>query len=484
MNFLVAIAIVAAAIWAVAFVLRGSLLAGCMVFLVLAVALGHEFLNFDVGPLPLTLDRIWIGLLIAMFVVQWKLGWTHPKPFARVDLVLLGFLALLTASTLVVGATDKAATGGSPLWHLVIAYVFPTVLYFVARQSALTESSVVMVHGFLALFGIYLGVTGVAEMSGQWAFVFPGYIADPDVGLHYGRARGPMVQSVSFGLYLGISVVATLLWMMRFGRAGKLMLMLLVPLELAAVGLTLTRSVWLGTALALLVLAALMLQGTWRRGVVFGAVAAASLLVATRLENITGFAREGTAHDTRTSAESRASFAYVSWKMFQDRPVLGFGFGQFPEAKLPYLDDRSTDLNLEQIRPLAHHNTYLCLLVELGLVGLVLYMTLLGLWVRSAWLLYREPRRPAWVRAHGMLVLAALSTYAVQMMFHDVSYTSVDNALVYLLAGIAVGLNHGGNESRRTDSGRASDRSSAIRFSTQGAAVIENGANEWRSKSC
>jgi opacity protein-like surface antigen len=83
-----------------------------------------------------------------------------------------------------------------------------------------------------------------------------------------------------------------------------------------------------------------------------------------------------------------------------------------------------------------------------------------------------------------MLVLAALSTYAVQMMFHDVSYTSVDNALVYLLAGIAVGLNHGGNESRRTDSGRASDRSSAIRFSTQGAAVIENGANEWRSKSC
>ncbi len=67
--------------------------------------------------------------------------------------------------------------------------------------------------------------------------------------------------------------------------------------------------------------------------------------------------------------------------MFLDSPILGFGFGQFPEAKWPYIDDRSTDLNLEIIRPLSHHNTYLSLLVELGLVGLTLYMLLLASWV-------------------------------------------------------------------------------------------------------
>ena len=67
--------------------------------------------------------------------------------------------------------------------------------------------------------------------------------------------------------------------------------------------------------------------------------------------------------------------------------------------------------------------------------------------------------RPAWVRAHGALVLCALTTYAVQMLFHDVSFTSVDNAIVFLLTGMAVGLSYGGTESRRVDCGRRADRS-------------------------
>ena len=44
------------------------------------------------------------------------------------------------------------------------------------------------------------------------------------------------------------------------------------------------------------------------------------------------------------------------------------------------------------------------------------------------------------MRAHGILLLGALTTYAVQMLFHEVSYTTLDNSLVFLLAGIAVGL--------------------------------------------
>jgi len=458
MNFLIAIAVVAFAIWAVAFALRAPLLAGCLVFLTLAVCFGYDFFNFDLGPLPLTLDRVWIGVLVGMFIVQWKLGRTDPKPIAWVDVVLMAFLALLAVSTLVSGPMGGSKMAGSPVWHLVVAYLFPAVLYWTARQSVMTESRVVTVHGFLALLGIYLGVTGLAEMTGQWSLVFPSYIADPNVGLHFGRARGPMVQSVSYGLYLGICIVATLVWMMRFSRAGKLLMLLLVPLELAAVGLTLTRSVWIGTALALFMFAMLVLKDRWRKLVLFGAVGAAALIVTTKLDTLAGFQREGTAQDTRSSAESRASFAYVSWQMFQDRPLFGFGFGRFPEAKLPYLDDRSTPLNLELIRPLAHHNTYLSLLVELGSLGFLLYMTLLGLWTHYAWRLYRGQRRPPWAKAHGVLMLCALSTYAVQMMFHDVSYTSVDNALLFLLAGMAVGLSYGGTESRRMDLGRGEDK--------------------------
>jgi O-antigen ligase len=458
MDFLLVMGLVAAAIWAVAFALRAPVMAGCLIFLLLTVCFGYEFLHFDLGPLPLTLDRLWIGVLLTTFVVQWKLGRTEPKRLAWVDVLLLSFLALVTVSTFVAGATEESKMAGSPLWRLVVAYVFPAVLYFVARQSALCESRIVMLHGFLAVFGVYLGFVGVAEMTGQWSLVFPSYIADPQIGLHFGRARGPMVQSVSFGLYLGICAVAMLLWMQRFGRKGKLVGWLLVLLPLAAAALTLTRSVWLGTAMALVLYAAIVFEHWARKLVLLSAIAAASIVVAVKFDTLAGFEREGTAADTRSSAESRASFAYVSWRMFQDRPLFGFGFGQFPEAKLPYLDDRTTSLNLELIRPLAHHNTYLSVLVELGLVGLALFVVLLGLWVRYAWRLSRGHRRPAWVRAHGVLVLCALVTYGVQMMFHDVSFTSIDNSIIFLLVGSAVGLSYSGAETRHVGSREVADR--------------------------
>jgi O-antigen ligase len=457
MNFFTAIAILAGVVWSLAFALRGSMIGGCLVFIVLTCCFGHEFLNFDLGSIPLTLDRIWVILLAAMYVVQRGLRNTDPKPLAAADWLLAALIALITVSTFVSGPLTKSSIAGIPLWHLTVGYVFPALIYWFARQSHLSEKPVVAVQGFLTLFGIYLALTGIFEMTGQWSLVFPRYIADPNIGLHYGRARGPMVQSVSYGLYLGICLIALLIWELRFGRGGKLALFLAVPLLLAAVVLTLTRSVWMGTALALFVFSALILRETWRKLVLFGMLGAALLVAVTKSDALLGFEREGSSEYTRLSAESRASFAYVSWKMFLDRPMLGFGFGQFPEAKWSYLDDRTSDLNLELIRPLSHHNTYLSVLVELGLVGFTLYMLLLASWARAAWRLYRGERRPAWVQAHGALTLCALITYAVQMLFHEVSYTSIDNSLIFLLGGITVGLTHSGLESRRADRGRATD---------------------------
>ena len=39
-----------------------------------------------------------------------------------------------------------------------------------------------------------------------------------------------------------------------------------------------------------------------------------------------------------------------------------------------------------------------------------------------------------------------MTTYAVQMLFHEVSYTTLDNSLLFFLAGIAVGLQPAINE--------------------------------------
>ena len=447
MELLIPIAAAVLAVWLVWFAVRGSLIAGCLAYLLVASCFGYPFLHFDLGPTVVTLDRLVIVGLSAAYIVQRALRRTDPKTLETIDKLLLALLAVLTFSTLTHDWHVGPGCDAPPLWRLATGFMMPGIIYWIARQSWLIERRVTLVHGALACFGVYLAATGLAEVTHQWWLVFPKYIADPAVGLHFGRARGPMVQAVSYGLFLGINMLAAFVWRSRWNRTGQIFWLIVIASELAALACTYTRSIWIGTALAIVVALALTLRGIWRPIVLGALVSSALVMSVVQLDSLTNLQREGSATEARTSADMRASFAYVSWQMFLDRPILGFGFGQFYREKLPYLSDRSTPLQLELIRDFIHHNTYLSLLTETGLVGLGLYLAILIAWARRGWRLARSDN-PAWMRAHGVLLLGALATYVVQMMFHEVSYTTLDNSLLFLLAGIAVGL---GSASKRPE---------------------------------
>lgn len=431
---------IVALVWGGVFVFRGSLIGGCLAFLVAAACLGHSFLSFHLGPIPLTLDRLVLALVLLTYVVHRYWGRTDPKPITGIDLLLFGFTAALIISLVTADGSGNRLTPTAPVFRLIAGYLIPLILYWIARQAPIDRSKVTLVQGTLACMGVYLAVTGLLEISGQWWAVFPKHIANPDIGLHFGRARGPMVHAVSYGMYVGVCLLATWMWRERFGRVGRLIVLLLLPLMLAAVYFSYTRSVWMGTGLGLTILLALTLRGIWRPLVVGGMIAAALMLVTTRLDSIIKFEREYTGAYSGKSVELRGSFAYVSWKMFLDRPLMGVGFGQFPDAKLPYLSDRSTDMVLEDLRPFSHHNMFLSLLTETGAIGLGLFLALLAAWARLGWQLYRSKTAPQWVRAHGALLLAALALYICQVSFHELSYTQIEGSLIFFLAGMGVGL--------------------------------------------
>jgi O-antigen ligase len=440
MVALILIALLVAAVWGNVYLLRGSLIAGALCAMIAAACLGHPFFHYDAGGLPLTIDRVVVAVVVAAYLVQRVLGRTDPKPLGWADAALLALIAMLVVSGSCVGWAGSRQEPYVTFWRLVNGYLTPFALYWVVRQAPLGRSQVALVQGVLVGLGVYLGVTGILEVTGQWWAVFPKHIADPEVGLHFGRARGPMVHAVSFGLYVGICALATWVYRWRFGGVGRSVLMLLLPLMLTGLVCSFTRSVWIGMAVATLIVLCLTLSGL-RRWWLLGSVAAAGLLLATtQMEALMSFQREDSATDSRRSVSMRGSFAYVSWRMFLDRPLLGVGFGQFREAKLPYLDDRRTDLDLESIRDYIHHNTFLSLLTETGLLGLTLYLALLALWARDAWVLTRSPLSPDWARGQGILFLGVLGIYVSQAMFHELTYSPIDNSLVFLLAGLTVGL--------------------------------------------
>jgi O-antigen ligase len=439
---LIALFALAVAVWGAVFLLKGSPVWGCLAFLLTACCFGHPFFNFDLGPIPLTLDRLVFLFLLLTAVVRWKLGKMDPKPLAWPEKLTLAFAALLTVSMFLTDWRYTLKGEVPPVVRLALGYLMPITVYFIARQSALTQRTMTALVAVLAGLGAYLAITGILEAHEQWSLVFPTYIANPELGIHYGRARGPMLTSVTYGLFLSTCLAATWVLLPRLPRWGQLLVAALTPLFLAGLYFSYTRSVWMGAGLAGVLVLGMLLRGAWRNVVVAGLICGGGLFTVTRLDSILNFKREGTIADTRESADMRKSFAYVSWKMFWDRPLFGVGFGQFPTAKLPYLDDPNTELRLQSIRRYVHHNTFLGLLTENGLIGMGLFLTILAGWVVNIRALWKSPQAPPWARYHAVLLLAAMAAYVCQLGAHELSYSTLDNSLLFLLAGIASGLRH------------------------------------------
>ncbi len=420
--------------------LRGSLIAAALLVLLSACCFGYELVHFDLGPLPMTVDRLMLGLVLAMYVWQRALRRTEPKPLNRADVVTLAFVGYLLVSMLLSDWRTFPKEHVGPMWRWVGGYLTPLIVYWAAKQAPWNERASGLVQASITIFGFYLAFTAICEITQQWSLVWPAYIADPSVGLHFGRARGPMVHGVSFGHYMSVCLLAGVVWFESLGKWGRIAVGLVLPLYAAGVFFSYTRSAWIGAALGLCTVLLLTLHGRTRNIVLGGMIVAGLLVGATQMDKIVGFQREQSAVDTADSANLRVSFAYVSWLMFQDRPLFGFGFGRFPVDKLPYLDDRSTDLNLEALRPYVHHNTFLSILVDTGLVGLTLFLAMLAYWMLNAWHTVRTADVPPWARRQAVLVLGAVPVYAAQLLFHELSYTPIDNSLVFFLAGTASAL--------------------------------------------
>lgn len=440
MEFLVLIAAVAAMLWGTLFVLRGSLFVGLILVLVLVSCFGHQFTHFDLGPITLSLDRLAIVGIAGAYLFQRLSGRLERRPFATQDYVLFGFLGILSVSTVYGLAIGDGQDEVPAAWRLIAGYFMPATIYWIARELPSSRDRLTLFLGAMTCFGVYLGLTGIAEHFQQWWAVFPKNIADPTAGLHFGRARGPMMQLPTYGVYLAVCMLAAWLWMPRLSRLGQLAVLCTLPVMMAGIAFSMTRSVWMGAGLGSVIVLALTLQGSWRK-MVLGSIAAASLLIGlTQADNLLRLKRDETAAEAAMSASLRVSFTYVSWQMFLDRPIMGCGFGNFPTAVLPYLDDRSVEMPLQHIRGLSHHNTLLSLLCETGILGLSAFCALLFFWARTAWKVCRDASIPDWGRSQGVLMLGALGVYVAQLLFHDLTYTPMENSLMYLLAGLTLAL--------------------------------------------
>ena len=443
MTAIVVIAGLASLLWGGILLIRGGLLAGGLMVLLAGTCFGPPFFSLPGGPLPLTSDRILWLLLTGLYGVSRIRGWIEARPMTKADWLLAGLLALLFCSTF---AHDWRVRQNQPAAWLLFFYLMPAGMYWIARQTPVTERGSRAMFACLAVFGLYLAVTAIAEARQLWWLVYPRYIASREYLNFFGRGRGPLLNPAGCGFFLSICWSSALMFWPRWGRVGKAVLLAMSVVYALGVYSTLTRCAWIGAAAGMSIVIGLAIPRSWRMTLLASGCLAATLVGATQWERFMAFKRDQglSAQDTAESVNLRPILAVVAWNMFLDRPLLGCGFGQYRDEFPAYLNDRTTELPLEKARPYLQHNVFLALLTEVGLAGMCMFIALLTAWLFDAWKLWGLASAPLWARQQALLFLATIGAYLPNAMFHDMSIIPMVNMAIFFLAGLSSGLSRRG----------------------------------------
>jgi putative inorganic carbon (hco3(-)) transporter len=201
--------------------------------------------------------------------------------------------------------------------------------------------------------------------------VWPKYILDDAVGVTHGRGRGPFAAADANGLALLACSAAALIgfreWRNRWVRYACLAV---AVVGIAGTFLTLTRSVWIGTAAAGIVT---MLAYRELRPFTIPVAAGAYAAVMLSLAVVPGLAKRA---DERQHAErpiwDRKNSNAAALRMLGDQPLFGFGWNQYNAKNGKYFIQAKNYPLTGQRYPL--HNVYLSNAVELGVIGATLWL--------------------------------------------------------------------------------------------------------------
>jgi len=438
MNLLVVLFGIAFLLWGLLLARYASLAVAGLAVVLTGACFGPPFFAIE-GPIQISADRLLWGLLMILFIVHWRLGWTAVQSFQRSDWVVLLLLGWLLVGSQRGGAVPD---GSSPLARWLFYFALPAGIYAVARWAAVRRHELRGVLNVLIGFTVYVSVIAICEWRGWYGLVFPRYIADPTLSEFFGRARGPLLNPAANGVLLTAGLGLVLIRGVQAERLGKILYGLLGGLVCLAVYGTLTRGVWLGALLAIAAVAAFYAP-RWVRvlGLAAAVLLAASLALGLK-DQLLRLKRDKalSAAAAEKSLELRPLLGILAWEMFQDHPLAGVGYGHYFEHVPPYYQDTSYDLPLEAARGYMQHNVFLSLLVDAGLVGATLFSLLLLTWASQSIRLAGDKRGFSERQQLGMLTMTALIGYGFNGLFQDVSVMPMVHLFLFYLAGLTAGV--------------------------------------------
>ena len=386
--------------------------------------------NWQHMGIPIGLDRLLVAAGLIAVVVRARAERPGMAALRGGGLETVHWVLLLAAAWAIGSAASAGTlTSSQGVFGLLDRFgLVPFALFFVAPTVFAERRQRLILLGVLVGLGLYLGLTALLETLHLNALVFPKYILDSSIGIHTGRARGPFLEAVGngMGLYAGgvAAVVGLVTW-----RDPLIRSLCVVTAGLCAAGVifTLTRSVWLASAVAS-ALALASFPGVRRYLLPVAAAGAAIALVA--LSSVPNLA---TSASEREHEEApiwvRINTDHAALRMVEARPVAGFGWNRF-QSDSPTYFEQSGETPLVGMGE-GVHNVLLSHASELGIVGAFLWLIGFAMVVGGGLLRRGPPELRPW-----RIALLALAVDWVMVAAVTPLPYALPTALLFLWAGV------------------------------------------------
>jgi len=253
------------------------------------------------------------------------------------------------------------------------------------------------------------------------------------------RVTGTFTQPEVYASVLAFHMV--LLFHGAMNRAGRLMrtaLILVMGLEVVCIFFTFTRGCWLAGLLVLAGLLYLYPKPTLSLTLLVVAVA---FIVSTGLL-ASEFAHAYERFKTDTTIQDRIVLANAGKRMFFARPLLGWGYDNYDRYDWRFIERVGNAAPTTwDIQSGTSHNTYLTMLAEMGVIGLLLYSFPVLWWLCLTFrVLPRLPKEGFWSRRLLVILWLPVGAYLVVSQSVDMRFFLDPPTLVWFSLGLVANL--------------------------------------------
>lgn len=367
-------------------------------------------------------------------VISWIPTLRHGRVRFRSDLLLwcVVFVIVCLASSLSSNDPLTALSNTARLAGYALFVLIATDL--IVRRNVLRGGLVALLVPAVpfVLLGAYQFLThrtflalGLHSETGDFV-VWKGYVQASAVFAH------PNVFATYLLVYICLSLGIALF---TPERSKRVLAALVASISFGGLLLTFSRSGWVGFLAAALVF--LILYPRFLKIGILLFLVVPLLVVLLPQKEVAGLAKR-TTPEMDASTQARLGAYKTAWAMFSDYPVLGVGLGSFnqrfleykvPEARFPKNYIRGSEMGMEA------HSTYLQLLAETGVIGLLAFIAL-NVSVAHRILVLLRRHRVGLMRGLSVGLAAAFAGLVVQNGLNSQEYIKAFWVGIALISGI------------------------------------------------